>query len=103
MPLFLRWRRDATAAPGGHSLLSRLLNLHDPIYGRMLEPLHNSAWPPNLHVIDLRLAAKAKVRAAIAGRHEPYAGCHVVIEHPAGSGGHLDASANPVAIALVSA
>lgn len=31
----------------------RLLNLHEPIYRGMLESLHNSARPTNLHVVDL--------------------------------------------------
>ena len=61
-------------------LLFGLLNLYDPIYGGVLEALRNSAWPANLDVVDFCLGAKAKVRTAIARRHEPDTGGHVVID-----------------------
>ena len=84
-------------------LFRGFLHLRDPIYDGMFEALHNSAWPSNLHVVDLCLGTKAKVDPAIARRHETYTSGYVVIEHPAGSGGYLDGGANSVAIALVPA
>ena len=49
-----------------HRLLYRLLDLHDPIYIRTRKALHYSAWPANLHFVDLCLGTKAKMRTTIA-------------------------------------
>src|ERR1700739_840956 len=93
----------SSRSPGAHGLLCRLLHFHYATHGGNIEALHNSSWPSNLHVVDLCFSTEAKVDAAIARRHETYTGGHVVIEHPAGSGGYRDGGANPVAIALASA